>query len=308
MRRDDDSIWDFWAQTLESGRRLSTPVIRTPVDGALRSVDIDDVTFPGFGGQPIRAWFLRSVDRAEHLPVVVEFVGYGGGRGYVCEHLLWASCGYAHFVMDVRGQGSGWRIGVTPDAGSPSVCGDSFFTRGLDSPENYYYRRFYTAAVLAADAVRDFPEVDADRVRVTGVSQGGGAALAVASLRDDLLAVMPDVPAMGAYSTALELAEEGPYVALADYLAVHREEVGQVEQLLDVFDTEVLGVRAPVPTLFSLGGRDNLVPPPSIRRVFAAYGGPKEMVEYPYNRHEGGGATHMLRQVSWLSALLVSAQ
>ena len=28
------------------------------------------------------------------------------------------------------------------------------------------------------------------------------------------------------------------------------------------------------------------------------------MVEYPYNGHEGGGAHHMSRQLSWLGAML----
>ena len=31
------------------------------------------------------------------------------------ERVLWAAAGYAHLVMDTRGQGSTWSVGDTPD-------------------------------------------------------------------------------------------------------------------------------------------------------------------------------------------------
>ena len=69
------------------------------------------------------------------LPCVVEYIGYGGGRGLAHERTLWAVAGYAHFVMDTRGQGSGWSVGETPDpdAGLPAEAG--FMTRGIGSAE-----------------------------------------------------------------------------------------------------------------------------------------------------------------------------
>jgi cephalosporin-C deacetylase len=49
------------------------------------------------------------------LPAIVEFDGYGRGRGEPIENLLWASAGFAHLEMDTRGQSwSGWRSS-TPD-------------------------------------------------------------------------------------------------------------------------------------------------------------------------------------------------
>ena len=53
------------------------------------------------------------------LACVVEFIGYGGGRGLPHEWLDWSAAGYAHLVMDTRGQGSnGGRRGATADADS----------------------------------------------------------------------------------------------------------------------------------------------------------------------------------------------
>ena len=51
-------------------------------------------------------------------------------------------------------------------------------TRGILDPDEYYYRRVFTDAALLVDAVAGFEFVDADRIAVTGGSQGGGIALA----------------------------------------------------------------------------------------------------------------------------------
>ena len=91
--------------------------------------------------------------------------------------------------MDTRGQGSGWGGGRAPRtrwAARPSYPG--FMTRGIDDPENYYYRRVFTDAVRAVEAARSHPLVDAvARSRSLGGSQGGGIALAVGGLVPDLV-------------------------------------------------------------------------------------------------------------------------
>src|SRR5665647_1484308 len=45
------------------------------------------------------------------LPAVVEYNGYGGGRGLPHERLRWAAAGYVSLFMDTRGQGSRWGSG-----------------------------------------------------------------------------------------------------------------------------------------------------------------------------------------------------
>jgi cephalosporin-C deacetylase len=82
---------------------------------ALVAQETFDVTFNGFGGQPVKGWLILPSQRTGKLPCVVEYIGYGGGRNFAIDWLLWASAGYAHFVMDTRGQGSTWSAGDTPD-------------------------------------------------------------------------------------------------------------------------------------------------------------------------------------------------
>src|SRR5207248_11312059 len=155
----------------------------TPVETSLRRVECWDVSYTGFGGQPVKAWYITPRSPSEPLAGVVEFLGYGGGRGFPTDWLLWPAAGCALLVMDTRGQGSAWMKGDTPDveaAGNPQFPG--FMTRGVLDPATYYYRRVMTDAARAIDTVRERPEVDAARVAVTGGSQGGGLSLAAAAL------------------------------------------------------------------------------------------------------------------------------
>ncbi len=45
------------------------------------------MTFTGYAGQPIRAWLNLPAHADWPLPGVVEFIGYGGGRGLPSEWL-----------------------------------------------------------------------------------------------------------------------------------------------------------------------------------------------------------------------------
>jgi cephalosporin-C deacetylase len=42
--------------------------------------------------------------------------------------------------------------------------------------------------------------------------------------------------------------------------------------------------------------------------AYNAYGRPKEIREYAYNEHEGGGPFHHLAQMNWLASQISSAR
>jgi cephalosporin-C deacetylase len=291
----------FWATTLADARRHPLDPRFEAVDSVLKVVDTFDVTYSGFAGQPIRGWLHLPAGASGPLPAVVEFIGYGGGRGLAHERHLWAAAGYAHFVMDTRGQGSTWSVGDTPDidpSGTPAHPG--FMTRGVLDPETYYYRRVFTDAVRAIEAVRAHPAVDANRVAVTGVSQGGGITIAVASLVGDLLAAMPDVPFLSDFARATTLIDTDPYDEIRRYLKAHRDHVERVYWTLSYFDVAVLAPRAKSPALFGVGLMDETCPPSTVYAAFNRYGGPKEIIEYPFNDHEGGQGFHEEALIRWL--------
>jgi cephalosporin-C deacetylase len=293
----------FWASTLAETRRHELAARFSPTDNGLAVIDTFDVSYAGFGGSTIRAWLHLPVVRSGPLPAVVEYVGYGGGRGLPHERVLWAAAGYAHLVMDTRGQGSSWAVGDTPDpdaTGAPFHPG--FMTQGILEPATYYYRRVIADAVRAVEAARRHDAVDASRVAVTGGSQGGGLSLAVAALVPDLVAVMPDVPFLSDFPRAITVADTKPYDEIVRYLKAHRDHVDRVLATLAYFDVAILGRRAAAPALFSVGLMDLTCPPSTVYAAYNAYAGPKEIREYPFNDHEGGQGFHDVAKLRWLAA------
>lgn len=300
---------EFWTTTLAEARSHDLALSARPVDTGLRLVETHDVTFAGFGGHPIRAWLTRPAGVTADLPVVVEYQGYGGGRGLPQERLGWANAGYAHLMMDTRGQGSTWGSGgSTPDPVGTGPALPGLMTRGIERPEDHYYRRLFTDAVRAVDAARALPGVDADTVAVAGVSQGGGITLAVAGLVDGLVGVMPDVPFLCHYRRAVEITDRDPYGEITRYLAVHRDHVDMAFRTLSYLDGVAFARRATAPALFSVALMDPICPPSTVFAAYNAYGEragagrpEREIVEYPFNEHEGGAAHQFQRQLRWLA-------
>lgn len=287
----------FWAGTLAAARAHPLDPCFAPYDAGLTTLDVFDVTFNGYGGQPIKGWLLLPRGANRPLPCVVEYIGYGGGRGFAINWLQWASAGYAHLVMDTRGQGSSWSSGDTPDvepAGSnPQYPG--FMTRGILDPATYYYRRVFTDAVRAVEAARAHPAVDSARVAVLGGSQGGGITLAVAALDPTVAAAAPDVPFLCHYRRATQIVGTSPYSEISNYCKTHREKVETVFNTLAYFDGVNFSARAQAPALFSVGLMDDICPPSTVFAAYNHYAGPKRISVWEYNNHEGG-ATHQTQE------------
>ncbi|MFI6605326.1 acetylxylan esterase [Streptomyces sp. NPDC050507] len=295
----------FWSRTLDEARSCAADKPSfTAVETGLTQVRTYDVTVPGFAGQPVRGWLRMPAGASEPLGCVVEFLGYGRGRGLAHENLLWASAGYAHLLMDTRGQGWSAAGGDTadPDGGAAGVV-PGFLTRGIESPETYYYRRLFTDAVRCVDAVRDRPEIDPERIVVTGVSQGGGIALAVSGLVPGLAGVMPDVPFLCNFRRGAEISGRPPFTEIAEYLRLHRDRTESVFATLSYFDAALLATRATAPALFSIAMMDDICPPSTCFSAYNGYAGTKDVRVYAFNGHEGGAEYQQRDQLAWVASL-----
>lgn len=298
---------EFWEATIESTRAAASAVRIEPVESGLTTIDVFDVTFSGWAGQPVKAWLRMPKGATGPLPAVVQFVGYGGGRGHYLEDLLFASAGFAHFQMDTRGQGSTWSLGDTPDPDGTGPQYPGVMTRGIDSRETYYYRRVFADAVRAVDTVRDLPAVDASRISVFGVSQGGGIALAVAGLVPDLAAVAPCVPFLCDFPRATVITDAYPYKEIRDFLAVHRDKVDAVAGVLPYFDGVNFARRATAPALFSASLMDAVCPPSTVHAAYNVYGGDSSMSLWQFNGHEGGGIIDEQRALEFFRGIVEGA-
>ncbi|MDQ1737350.1 MAG: cephalosporin-C deacetylase [Pseudonocardiales bacterium] len=291
----------FWQNTLAEAGNIPIGAEFTPVDTGLQLIETFDVSYAGFDGDVIRGWLHLPVHRSGRLPVVVQYIGYGGGRGLPHENVLWAMAGYAHFVMDTRGQGSGSSVGATEDNARSGPASPGCMTRGIANPADYYYRRLFTDAVRAVDAAHSHQDVDPSRTFVEGGSQGGGLALAVAALRPDLAGVMADVPFLSDFRRAVDITERDPYAEVARYLKIHRDQIETVFHTLSYFDVSILVRTATAPALISVALMDQVCPPSTVFAAYNAYPGERELRIYHYNDHEGGGALHEQTKLGWLA-------
>lgn len=301
---------EFWHGTLKEAAQEEVLVSVRPVETGLRLTECWDVTFRGFAGDPVRAWFSRPAGVPGPLPAVVEYAGYGRGRGLPHERLTWVNAGYAVLLMDNRGQGDQYgNGGATPDPHAQAPGGPGPMTRGLLHPRDYHYRRLITDAVRAVTAIRALPGVDASRTVAVGNSQGGGLALAVAGLVPDLAAALITAPLLCGIRRALDLTDAHPYGEISTYLAVHRGAEEAAYRTLSYVEGVSFARRAHAPAHFGVGLRDTVCPPSGAYAAFnrwAELSGAdprKEIHAYPYNGHEGGDAIHVRRQLDWLAGL-----
>lgn len=313
---------EFWDRTIAEAREFPLAASYTPVENHLSVIDSFDVSFAGFGGARIKGWLHLPANRdaGRALPVVVQYIGYSGGRGLVQQDTKWAQAGYAHFIMDTRGQGYGGMLGETADphasAGEVSYAG--LMTRGISAKEEYYYRRVFVDAFRAVEAAQSHPVVDATKVLLAGLSQGGGLAIAAAGLAagrlDGIVCTMADVPFLQDFPRAIDIAARGPYPEIASFLGRHRDRYEPALAVLNYFDGVHLGRRATAPALFSVAQMDDICPPSTVFAAYNAYGTgvegspqappPKAIEVYRFNNHEGGQEHHWVSQLRYVAALL----
>ena len=305
-----DGLDDWWARRVAEARALATPPVITPHRPSVYApLEVYDAAFSGANGDRIRAWYLRPAGDPA-APLVVKYIGYGGGRGTPTEHLLLPALGYATLVMDTRGQGGKWTAGATPDG--PLGTGPEYsqvMTRGITTPEEYYYTRLFTDAALAVDAALELAGAAADTspppVAVVGGSQGGALALATAALRTDVVRVChAHVPFLCDIQRAITLAPEPPYTEIPAFLASNIDLAGAALNTLRYVDCALLARRIRAATLVTAGLMDVTCPPST---VFAAYNeitaADKEIDVYPYSGHDWPLAASE-RQIAHLRAHL----
>jgi cephalosporin-C deacetylase len=294
---------EWWAQRLRDARGLAKPpTLNRHEPDVYSPVEVYDTEFSGAGGSRIKAWYLRPAASAGQRsvgqpPVVVKFIGYGGGRGLPTEHMLLPALGYAVFVMDTRGQGGRWTSGATGDtAGGPENA--TVMTRGIVRPEEYYYTRLFTDAARAVETAAELSGRDA--IAVSGMSQGGGLALASASLLPRLVRVChPDVPFLCDIQRAITLAPDAPYTEVPTFLA---HNVGLIPAALDTLryvDCALLARRITAECLLSVGLMDTICPPSTVFAAYNEISSGRDIAVHPFTGHEVPSA-HIERQLRHL--------
>jgi dienelactone hydrolase len=136
-----------------------------------------------FQGKPTRVFAYYGVPKSpdaaspdadtRKLPAMVLIHG-GGGTAFDRWVKVWNARGYAAIAMDVCGCVPVGTYGKWKrhDHGGPPGW-DASFGQLDDAVQDQWTYHAVSAAVLGHTLLRSFPEVDADRIGVTGISWGG---------------------------------------------------------------------------------------------------------------------------------------
>jgi pimeloyl-ACP methyl ester carboxylesterase len=210
----------------------------------------------------------------KRFPAVVLVHG-GGGTAFEEWAQLWAERGYAAIAMDLAGCGPERK--PLPDGGPGQGDDEKFGSIDLPPGDQWTYHAVANV-ILAHSLIRSFPEVDARRTAVTGISWGGYLTCIVAGLDNRFRAAVP------VYGCGF-LHENS--VWLGQFERMTAEQRAKWVRLWD--PSRYIGAAA-MPVFFLNGTNDFAYPLDSYARTYGLVPGPRHLritVNMPHGHKEG---------------------
>ena len=216
-----------------------------------------------FGGKPTRvfAYYGVPAKRQGRAPAMVLVHG-GGGKAFPQWAEMWARRGYAALTMDLSGIGpDGTR---QPDGMPDQGHDDKFTTLAKGLKETWPYHAV-AAVIRGASLLAAQPEVDADRIGVTGISWGGYLTCIVAGLDRRLKLAIP------VYGCGY-LLHNSAWVDILNGLPAAERTLW-----MDNFDPSAYLPQAAMPILWVNGTNDGAYPLDSYRKSYRTPPGPRTL-------------------------------
>ncbi len=273
---DAASVWDM--------KKLSEPpkVYNAPqVEGSgVRGMYYEGLPYKG---KPTRvfAWYgAPATTEGKKLPAMVLVHG-GGGSAFIYWVKLWNSRGYAAIAMDTCGclpgsdKGGGVKRPRHEFGGPPGWGGFDQIDQPIEDQWTYHA---VADAILAHSLIRSFPEVDPDRVGITGISWGGYLTCITSGVDSRFQCAVPVYGCgyLGENSVWLpEFKKMGPEKAA---------------KWLKLWDPSRYLQNAKMPMLWVDGTNDFAYPPDSLQKSYRQPLGPRTLAVGVPMPHAHGGA------------------
>lgn len=274
----------YWQSALAELKEVPLYREMTPHPYPVKGVRLYRLIYTGYGSAPIDGW-LAIPDKPGPHPGLVYFHGYNwAAEGNVDETVIWALRGYATLHMFCRGQ-HGASMDTTVSSHGHST---GWMTKNILDADNYYYKAVYMDAVRALEVLASVPEVDPNKIGVTGGSQGGALSLAAAALSPIPQVAVADYPYLSHFERAIDITPEGPYLELNEFFrrntGAHIEE--QAKATLSYVDLINHAPNIRCHTWITVGLVDTITPPSTIFAVYNHLNCPKELGIFRYHGHE----------------------
>jgi cephalosporin-C deacetylase len=295
----EEDFEPFWRSTVAEAVKQPLNAELIPYDLPTKGVSCYAVRFDGFEGGRIAGWYLRP-DRSGKVPAAVYYHGYSGRGTRPLDMLAMASQGVAVLSMDTRGQNGQSQDTSVEHEGHAN----GWMTKGIRDPKTYFYRYVYADAVRAIELVARRSEVDADRIALTGGSQGGAITLAASALTEwPIVLSAPDVPFLSDFRRAIEICGNGPYPEIINFLKAFPHLRERALRTLSYCDCMNLAPWIRARTLVCNCLWDDVCPPSTVFAVYHHMTCEKSMEVYPYHKHETPYEHHEVKFRAMMDAL-----
>jgi cephalosporin-C deacetylase len=263
----------FWNETVEEARLAPLDYHR----GLKNAYDwpgflVERLEFRGVLGQTLQGW-ISYPEGARRLPSFLWIPPYG--RESALPNEYGTREGFTSLSFNFHGNDAFHQEKYESSRG--------YFGEGAEEPKTWIFRRMFQDAYIAMRVLQAQPEADENRLATMGLSQGGGMSIWLGAFCPLVRVVCADFPFLANVNNSLQNSVyRYPLKEIKDYMETVPVGEQRVLYTLPFFDTLNLATRCAVPTLVSLGLRDPACKPDTVRAVYEALPGKKELVTYDW--------------------------
>lgn len=231
----------------------------------------------GMDGQGREGWYAIPRTVVLPAPAVLYLPGYGVGTVPINENTKFER--FITFSVNLHGYAVEPNVPYSPELG--------YFTRGIESPHTYVYRRLVQESILAMRILAAQAEVNSNRLVAAGLSQGGGLAVMLGAWCALVACVVAELPALSYWEYLLgKPAWRYPIKEFADYMQATGISRQAVLAVLQYFDAVNHAPYVRVPTQLSLALKDPSIRPPVVFSLYEALRVPKRLLIYEDLGHD----------------------
>ncbi len=289
----------FWKSTLQKIEDRPLNIKGGKIGYPLKKMEVREITYEGLDGTEISTWLILPPEaKKSKVPVIIRYHGAGGNKCEPENYANWILMGVVVIAIDYRLQS-----GKTGTKTGFGWSGNEWMSMGILDREDSYIFRMITDSLGAVKLARETKEIDENRIAITGSSQGGGMALAVAAFDRSVKLCIAEVPS-NCWLEKRIFDRSGGAKAIAALVRHLPQQLKPVMKTLSYLDNLNSAERIKCPVLVSCGLKDPICPPDTIYAVYNKIKSPKRMIAYPFSEHEGGGLLHGREKLKYFSKII----